>query len=161
MLKKLITPWIKCTSITNGVLNLFDRFTASYICMRRNIRKLITPRVQCRSIRYRVFRLFDRFTAYNNCMSWSIRKLITPRVLCTHILKRILGLFDRFKAFLPFYELKCHKSHNCASSVHNYNKSSSKTIWPFYAYYNCMSWGIRKLIALRVRWKGITYRVLS
>ena len=48
--KNLISPWVKCTSVTKRVLSSFDRFTACYKCMRKNFKNLISPWVQCTSI---------------------------------------------------------------------------------------------------------------
>ena len=123
--RKLISPPFQCTSITNRVLSLFDRFTAYYNCMTWNVRKLISPPFQCTSITNRVLRLFDRFTAYYNCMTWNVRKLISPPFQCTSITNRVLRLFDRFTALLQLYDLKCQKTHISAISVHKYHKSFS------------------------------------
>ena len=61
--RKLISSPFQCTSITNRVPSLFDRFTAYYNCMTWNVRKLITPPFQCTSITNRLLSLFDYFTA--------------------------------------------------------------------------------------------------
>ena len=132
-LRKLLTPRDQCTSTTNPVLSLYERFTASHKSMRNRVptlfdrlrgysncmswyvRKVITRRVPCRTIKNRVPTLFDRFTAYYNFMSWSIRKLIPPRVQYTSITKPVLELFDGFTA-----------SHNC------------------------MNWNVSRLITLRI-----------
>ena len=93
ILRFITTVWAKmsensylrgfcATNITNRVHSWFDRFTAYYYCMSKNVTKLISPRVLCTSITKRVLSWFDRFTVYNNCMSKNVRKLISPRVLC-------------------------------------------------------------------------------
>ena len=38
--KDLISPWVKCTSITNRVLSSFDCFTFFYNCMKKNLKNL-------------------------------------------------------------------------------------------------------------------------
>ena len=53
-----------CTSVTNRVVSWFDRFTAYYYGMSKNVRKIISPPVYCSSITNRVLSWFDRFTAY-------------------------------------------------------------------------------------------------
>ena len=63
--RKLISPPFKCTSITNRVLTLFDRFTIYYNCKTWNVRKLIFP-FQCTKIT-------NRFLAY-----LTVLRLITP-----------------------------------------------------------------------------------
>ena len=63
-LKNLISPWVQCTSITNGVLSSYDRFTAYYNCMSYNFRNLISPRVQCTETTNRVISSFYCFTDY-------------------------------------------------------------------------------------------------
>ena len=98
MVTKFIYQRVMCTNITNRVLSWFDRFTAYYNCMSKNVTKLISPRVLCTSITNRVLSWFDRFTAYYYCMSKNVTKLISPRVLCTSITKRVLSWFDRFSA---------------------------------------------------------------
>ena len=60
----LKSPRVLCTSIRNLVLSWFDRFTAYYYFMRRNVKRLISPRVLCTSITDRVSSWFDRFLAY-------------------------------------------------------------------------------------------------
>ena len=80
-------------------LDWFDRFTAYYNCMSKNVTKLISPRVLCTSITNRVLRLFDCFKTFYNCMSENITKLISPRVLCTSVTNRVLSWFDRFTAY--------------------------------------------------------------
>ena len=50
IVRKLISPPFQCTSITNRVLSLIDRFTAYYNCMTWNVRKLISSRSQFTSI---------------------------------------------------------------------------------------------------------------
>ena len=62
-LRKLVSQPFQFTSITNRVLNLFDRFTAYYNCMTWNDTKLISPPFQCTSITNRVLSLIDRFTS--------------------------------------------------------------------------------------------------
>ena len=74
-LKNLISPWVQCTSITNGVLSSYDRFTAYYNCMSYNFRNLISPRVQCTKTTNRVISSFDRFTDYYNRMSKNFKNL--------------------------------------------------------------------------------------
>ena len=122
--RKLITPRLKYTGITNRVLSWFDRFTASYKCRSWNIRKLITPRVPGTSITNRVLSLIDRFTAYYNCMSWNLRKLITLQVMHKYhkSYSKLIGLFD---GLLQLYELNYQKITNSLSSVHKYRKSCS------------------------------------
>ena len=46
--KNLISPVVKCTSVTNRVLSSFERFTAYYNCMRKNFKHLISPWVHCK-----------------------------------------------------------------------------------------------------------------
>ena len=99
---KLISPPFQCTSITNGVLSLFDRFTAYYNYMSWNGRKLISPPFQCTSITNRVLSLFDHFTTYYNCMSGNLRKLVSPRFQCRSITNRVLTLFDSFTAYYNY-----------------------------------------------------------
>ena len=36
--KIIISPWVKCTSITNRVLSSFDCFTVYYNCMKKNFK---------------------------------------------------------------------------------------------------------------------------
>ena len=82
--KKLISPRVLCTSITNCVLCWFDRFTAYYNCMRKNVTKLISPWVLCTSITNRVFSMIWPFTAYYNCLSKNVTKLIS-REFCAQV----------------------------------------------------------------------------
>ena len=63
-----------CTSVTNRVVSCFDRFTAYYYGMSKNVRKIISPPVYCSSITNRVFSWFDRFTDYFYCMRKKIHK---------------------------------------------------------------------------------------
>ena len=93
-----ISPRVVCTNITNRVLSWFDRFTAYYNCMSKNVTKLISPRVLCTSITKRVFSWFDRFTAYYNRISKNVTKLISPRFRFTRITSFVLSWFDRFTA---------------------------------------------------------------
>ena len=131
-LRKLISPQFQCTSITNRVLSLFDRFTAYYKGMTWNVRKLITPRFQCTSITNRFLSLIDRFTFYYNCMSGNLRTLVAPRFQCTSITNRVLILFDRLTSLLQLSEMKSKKTPISAISVQKYHKSCSSLIWPFY-----------------------------
>ena len=161
MSHKLISPRVLYTSITNRVLSWFDRFTAYYNCMSKNVTKLISPRVLCTSMTNRVLSWFDRFKAYFYCMSKNVTKLISPPVLCTSITNRVPSWFDCFAAY-----------YNCMS------KSVTKPISPrvlctsvtnrvpswfdrFTAYYYCMSKNVTKLISPRVLCTSITNRVLA
>ena len=93
---KLISPPFQCTSITNRVLSLFDRFTTYCNCITWNGRKLISFPFQRISITNRVLNLFDCFTTYYNCMTWNFKKLISPPFQFTSITNRLFTLFDRF-----------------------------------------------------------------
>ena len=50
-IKKLISPRVCCTIVTNRVPSWFHRFTAFYNCIRKNVIRLITPRVFCTSVK--------------------------------------------------------------------------------------------------------------
>ena len=65
-------------------------------------------------------------------MSKNVTKLISPQVLCTSITKRVLSWFDHFSAYYYCMGKKLHKAHLSTSSFHNYPKSCSLLIWPFY-----------------------------
>ena len=111
-LKNLISPWVQCTSITNGVLSSYDRFTSFYNCMSYNFRNLISPRVKCTKTTNRVISSFDRFTDYYNRMSKNFKNLLSPWVQCTSITNRVLSFNWPFYGFLQLYEKKIQKSHN-------------------------------------------------
>ena len=55
-----------------------------------------------------------------------------PRVLCTSITNRVPSWFDRFTVLLELYEQKYQETHISTSSVHKYQRSCFKLIWPFY-----------------------------
>ena len=123
--RKLISLLFQCTSITNRLNSIFDRFTSYYNCMTWNVKKLISSPFQSTSITNRVPSLFDRITAYYNCITWNVRKFISPPFQCTSITNRVSKLIWPFYGFLELYDLKCQKTHNSAISVHKYHKSSS------------------------------------
>ena len=87
--RKLISPRVLCTNVTNRVLSWFDRFTACYYSMSKNVTKLITPRVLYTSITNRVVSWFDRFTAYYNCMSENVTNSYL-REFCAQISQNVL-----------------------------------------------------------------------
>ena len=61
--RKLISPRVLCTSVTNRVVSWFDRFTAYFLRYEhKNVRKLISPRVLCASVTNRVLSWFDFFS---------------------------------------------------------------------------------------------------
>ena len=103
MSRKLISPPVLVTNITNRVLSWFDRFVAYYNCMSEKVTKLISPWVLCTNIRKRVLSCFDRFTPFFYCMGENFTKLISPRVLCKKVTNRVLSWFDRFCGLLQLY----------------------------------------------------------
>ena len=123
--RKLISPHLQCTSITNRFLSLFDHFTAYYNCMTWNVTKLISPPFQCTSNTNRVLCLFDRFTAYYNIIIGIVRKLISPPFQCTSITNRVFCFIWPFYGLLQLYDLKCQKTDLSTISVHKYHKSCS------------------------------------
>ena len=123
--RKLISPPFQCTSITNRVLSLFDRFTAYYNCMTWNVRKLISPPYQCTNITNRVLSWFDRFISHYKCRTRNDTELISPPFQCTSITNRVLSLFKRFTSLLQLYELKSKKTPISVISVHKNHKSFS------------------------------------
>ena len=121
---KFIISRHQWTSITNRVLILFDRFTASYKCKSWNVNKLITPRVPCKSITNRVLCIFDRFTAFYNRMTWNLRKL-------TIITNRVLSLTEQFRVL---YNCMSWYVTELLTPMHIYHKSCFYPIWAFYAF---------------------------
>ena len=144
--RKLISLRSQCTSITNRFLSLFDRFTAYYSCMSRNLRKLVSPddfSAQCITESY--FRVFYH-KSYLTVLRLQLRLITTVMTVLlkcqkTHIFHKS-RLFDRFSAqvsqivFLAYltvlrlittgYDVKtCQKTGNSATSVHKYHKSCS------------------------------------
>ena len=65
-------------------------------------------------------------------MSKNVTKLISPWVLCTSFTNRVLSWFDRLKVYCNCMSKIVTKLYISASSVHNYHKSCSLLIWPFY-----------------------------
>ena len=124
--------WVLCTSITDRVLSWFDRCTANYNCMSKNVTKLISPWVLCTSFTNRVPSLFDRFNAYCNCKNKIVKKLIYHRVRCKNIKNRVLSWFDRLKVYCNCMSKNVTKLYISASSLHKDHKSCSLLIWPFY-----------------------------
>ena len=137
-----MSPPFQCTSITNRVLSLFDRFTTYYNCMTWNVRKLISFPFQRISITNRVLNLFDCFTTYYNCMTWNFKKPISPPFQFTSITKPYLTFYDFLQLitwnvrklispllsaqyhkliwrFVEPFDLKCEKTHISAISVHS------------------------------------------
>ena len=123
--KNLISPGVKCTSVTNRVLSSFDRFTAYYKCTRKNFKNLISPWVQCRSITkscsqiiwpsHGLFQLYEiKLKKSHNFVS-SVHKY--------H--KSFSQLPWPIFGFLQLYEEKLQKSHISVSSVHKYKKTCS------------------------------------
>ena len=130
--RKLISPPFQCTSITNRVLSLFDRFTTYYNCMTWNVRKLISPPFQCTSITNRSLSLFDRFTTYYNCMTWNVRKLISPPFQCTSITNRVLTYLTVLRILTTVWPEMSENSY-----LHHFSAQVSQIvflslIWPFY-----------------------------
>ena len=132
IITKLISLWNLCTSITDRVLSWCDRCAAFYNCMSKNVTKLISPWVSCTSFTNRVPSLFDCFNAFYNCMNKIVTKLIYHRVRCTNIRNRVLSWFDRLKFYCNCMRKNVTKLYIYASFVHNYHKSCSLLIWPFY-----------------------------
>ena len=103
----------------------------STVCTKMS-QKLISPLVLCTSRINRVLNWFERFTAYKKIMSKNITKLISPWILCTNTTNQVLSWFDRFTAYYYCMSKNCHETHISASSVHKYQRSCFKLIWPFY-----------------------------
>ena len=97
--RKLITPRFQCTSITNRVFSLFDRFRLLTTVWTEMWEDSYLRQFSAQFSSNRVLSLFDRFTAFYNFMTWNVRKRISPRIQCTSITNRVLSLFDRFSAF--------------------------------------------------------------
>ena len=162
IVRKLTSPPFKCTSITNRVLRLFDRFTVYYNCMTWNVRKLISPPFQCTRITNRVHSLFDRFTAYYNIMTWKCQK--------THISAFSLHKYHKscFLAYLTvlrlFTTVWLEMSEN--SYLRHFSAQVSQIVFlrlfdRLTPYYNCMTWNVRKLISPPFQCTIITNRDLS
>ena len=160
--RKLISPPFQCTSITNRVLRLFDHFTAYYNCMTWNVRKLISPPFQCTSITNRVLSLFDRFTALLQLYDLKCQK--------THISTISVHKYHKscFFAYLTILRLITtvwpEMSEN--SYLHHFSAQVItnrvlRLFDRFTAYYNCMTWIVRKLISPPFQCTSITNRVLS
>ena len=134
--RKLISPLVQCTSITNRFLSLVDRFTAYYNCLIWNIRKIISSRFQCTSITNRFLSLFDRFTAYYSCLSGNLRKLISPWFQCTNITKTV---FLAYLTVLPLVRaVWVESSEN--SYLRDFSEQVSQIVFlvdRFTFYYNC------------------------
>ena len=116
----------------------FDRFTASYNCMRKNFKNLISPWVQCTSITNRVLSSFDRFTAYYNCMR-KTSKISYLREFSAQVSQIVFSV--HLTVLRTYYNCMRKNFKNLISPwVHctSINKSCSQIIWPFTAYSNCM-----------------------
>ena len=128
--RKLISPPFQCTSITNRVLRLFDHvlrlITTVWPEMSENS---YLRHFSAQVSQIVVLSLFDRFTAYYNCMTWNVRKLTSPPFQCTSITNRVLRLFDHFTAYYNCMTWNVRKL-IFATSVHKYQISFSKLIWP-------------------------------
>ena len=123
--KKLISPRVLWTSITNCVLCWFDRFTACYNCMRKNVTSLISPWVHWTSITNRVFSLLHRSRAFYHYIKKNVTKLISTRILWTSITNRVLSRFDRFMSYLNCIKKNYNKTDIFVSSVYKYHRSCS------------------------------------
>ena len=78
-------------------------------------------------------------------------ELSENRYLCTISVhkypKSCSELIWPFYDLLQLYDLKCQKTHIFAISVHKYHKVPFLSLFDrFTAYYNCMTWIVRKLI---------------
>ena len=95
--KNLISPGVKCTSVTSRVLSSFDRFTAYYKCMRKNFKNLISPWVQCTSITKSCFQII--WPSHGLFQLYEIKLKKTSWVQCRSITNRFLSFHDRFTDF--------------------------------------------------------------
>ena len=109
---KLISPWVLCTSFTNRVPSLFDRFNAYCNCMNKIVTKLIYHRVRCTNIRNRVLSWFDRLKVYCNCMSKNVTKLYISASSVHKYHKSCSLLIWPFYGLLQQYEIKMSQNWN-------------------------------------------------
>ena len=96
---KLISPPFQCTSITNRVLNLFDRFTAYYNWMTWNVNKTHISAISVHKYHKSCSQLIWPLYGLLQLYEWNLRKLVSPRFQCRSITNRVLSLFDRFTAY--------------------------------------------------------------
>ena len=117
-----------------------------------NVRIFISLPFQRISITNRVLSLFDCFTTYYNCMTWNFKKLIShksPFYISVHKdHKSCSYLIWPFYDLLQHYDIKCQKTHY----LHHFSAQVSQIVFfplfdRFTAYYNPMTWNVRKLIS--------------
>ena len=116
-----------------------------------NVRKLIFPRIQCTSITKRSFSLFDSLTAYYSCMTWNLRKQVSLRLFSAQVLQIV------FSAYLTVLRLITTVRPGMSENSCFRDLSAQVSQIPFLslfdrftAYYNCMTWNVRKLIFLQI-----------
>ena len=159
--RNLIFPQFQCTSITNRVFTLFDRFTTYYNCKTRNVRKLISPPFQRISITNRVFRLFNLLMAYYNIMTLNLLKTHISAI-CAQVSQIVffayLTVLQLITTLWPWNVRKLISPRFQYTSI---RKRFLSLFDRFTTSYNCMTWNVRKLISPPFQCTSITKRFLS
>ena len=94
-------------------------------------------------------------------MTWNVRKLISPPLQCTSITIVFLAYLTILRLITTVWPEMSENSY-----LHHLSAQVSQIVFfalfdHFTAYYNCMTWNVRKLISPPFQCTSITNRVLS
>ena len=160
--RKLISPPFQCTSITNRVLSLFDRFTTYYNCMTWNVRKTHISAISAQVSQIVFLAYLTVLRLITTVWPEMSGKLISPTFQCTSITNRVLSLFDLVLRLITTVWPEMSEN----SYLHHFSAQVSQIVFFAYLtvlqpYYNCMTWNVRKLISPPFQCTSITKRFLS
>ena len=167
--KKFISPPFQCTSITNRVLSLFDRFTAYYNCMTWNYLRHLSAQVTNRNVRklHLVHNSANFSAQVSQIVSENSYLLHFPSIIdrftsyLTAIFYVFSSLFDRLTAYYNCITWNVRKFISPPFQCTSITNGVLSLFDRFTAYYNYMSWNGRKLISPPFQCTSITNRVLS